>query len=108
MPRLDTLRSDFHVLRSMLRGMPRASTQAEQLAAFYAPQAAHYDRFRERLLQGREQMIAKLPLVDDAHVIDLGGGTVCRIGRGTGVTGIRCATGECSAEEDSETKSREK
>lgn len=75
MSRLDTLRSDFHVLRSMLRGMPRAATQADQLAAFYAPQAEHYDRFRERLLQGREQMIAKLPVVDAASVVDLGGGT---------------------------------
>ncbi len=75
MRRLDALRADFSVLRAMARGMPRAASQAERLAAFYAPQADHYDRFRERLLQGREQMIAKLPVVDAARVVDLGGGT---------------------------------
>jgi hypothetical protein len=75
MRRLEALRADFSVLRAMARGMPRASSQADSLAAFYAPQVEHYDRFRERLLHGREQLIGKLPLVDDAHVVDLGGGT---------------------------------
>lgn len=75
MHRLEALRSDFSVLRAMLRGMPRAASQADQLAAFYAPQAAHYDRFRERLLHGREQLIAKLPIVDGTRIVDLGGGT---------------------------------
>lgn len=75
MRRLDALRSDFLVLRAMARGMPKAHSQADSLAAFYAPQIEHYDRFRERLLQGREQLISKLPLTENAHVIDLGGGT---------------------------------
>jgi S-adenosylmethionine-diacylgycerolhomoserine-N-methlytransferase len=75
MRRLDALRSDLSVLRAMARGMPRAASQADSLAAFYAPQVEQYDRFRERLLQGREQLIAKLPLVENAHVVDLGGGT---------------------------------
>jgi S-adenosylmethionine-diacylgycerolhomoserine-N-methlytransferase len=75
MRRLEALRADFSVLRAMARGMPRASSQADSLAAFYAPQVEHYDRFREHLLHGREQLIGKLPLVEDAHVVDLGGGT---------------------------------
>jgi S-adenosylmethionine-diacylgycerolhomoserine-N-methlytransferase len=75
MRRLDALRSDFAVLRAMARGMPRGESQADRLAAFYAPQIEHYDRFRERLLQGREQLIGKLPLPDAARVVDLGGGT---------------------------------
>ena len=75
MRRLDALRSDLSVLRAMARGMPRAATQADSLAAFYAPQTEHYDRFRERLLRGRQQLIAKLPLAERAHVVDLGGGT---------------------------------
>ena len=75
MRRLDALRADFAVLRALARGMPRATSQADSLAAFYAPQVDHYDRFRERLLHGREQLIARLPVVDGARIVDLGGGT---------------------------------
>lgn len=75
MSRLEALRSDFAVLRTMLRGMPRASSHADALSAFYAPQAGHYDRFRERLLRGREELIARLPLPERAHIVELGGGT---------------------------------
>src|SRR3954454_8706301 len=75
MPRLDALRGDFAIVQRMLRGMPRAASHAEALSAFYAPQARHYDRFRERLLQGREVLIERLPLADGARVVELGGGT---------------------------------
>ena len=75
MSRLEALRGDLAVVRRMLRGMPRANSHAEALSAFYAPQARHYDRFRERLLQGRETLIGRLPLADGARVIELGGGT---------------------------------
>jgi len=59
----------------MLRGMPRDLSHAQRLEAFYAPQAAHYDAFRERLLHGRRELIGSLPLPDRAHVVELGGGT---------------------------------
>lgn len=75
MPRLDALRADIGILRQMLRGMPRDLTHAQRLEAFYAPQAAHYDAFRERLLHGRRELIGSLPLPDGAHVVELGGGT---------------------------------
>jgi S-adenosylmethionine-diacylgycerolhomoserine-N-methlytransferase len=75
MRRLEALRADFSVLRAMARGMPGGNSHADRLAAFYAPQIDHYDRFREHLLQGREQLIAKLAVPENAHVIDLGGGT---------------------------------
>lgn len=75
MRRLDAIRADLPILRAMLRGMPKSANQADSLAAFYAPQADSYDRFRERLLHGREQLIGKLPLVEGAHIVDLGGGT---------------------------------
>lgn len=75
MRRLDAIRADFPILRAMLRGMPRSANQADSLARFYAPQIDSYDRFRERLLRGRQQLIEKLHLDDGAHVIDLGGGT---------------------------------
>ena len=75
MPRLDALRADFGILRQMLRGMPRDLSHAQRLEAFYAPQAAHYDAFRERLLHGRSELVASLPLPHGAHVVELGGGT---------------------------------
>ena len=75
MSRLEALRGDFAVLQRMLRGMPRTGSHASALTEFYAPQARHYDRFRERLLRGRAELISRLPLPDRAHVVELGGGT---------------------------------
>lgn len=75
MRRLDALRADLGVLRAMLRGMPKSGADAARLDAFYAPQVEHYDRFRERLLHGREQLVARLALPAGARIVDLGGGT---------------------------------
>lgn len=75
MSRLETLRNDAAILARLARGMPRAASHAEALGAFYGPQSQHYDRFRERLLAGRAELIAGLPLPDRAHVVELGGGT---------------------------------
>ncbi len=75
MRRLDTLRADAGVLLRLLRGMPRKASHEQRLQAFYAPQAAHYDVFRERLLQGRRELIAGLVLPERARVVELGGGT---------------------------------
>jgi S-adenosylmethionine-diacylgycerolhomoserine-N-methlytransferase len=75
MSRLESLRGDAAVLGRLLRGMPRAPSHAQALSAFYGPQSDHYDRFRERLLCGREELIRSLPLPDRAHVVELGGGT---------------------------------
>lgn len=87
MSRLEALRADFAVVQRMLRGMPRAASHAEALSAFYAPQAEHYDRFRERLLCGRAELIERLPLPDRAHVVELGGGT----GRNAEFFGVKLA-----------------
>lgn len=75
MRRLEVLRSDWAVLRQFLRGMPHDGDHGQRLGAFYGPQAAHYDRFRERLLQGRAELIASLDLAADAHIVELGAGT---------------------------------
>lgn len=75
MPLLETLRDDWVVLRQMLRGIPRSGSHAQKLQAFYGAQAQDYDRFRERLLHGRAELIARLPLPAKAHIIELGGGT---------------------------------
>lgn len=71
----EVLRSDVAVLARLARGMPRSTSQAQALSAFYGPQSAHYDRFRERLLQGRAELIGSLDPPPQARVVELGGGT---------------------------------
>jgi S-adenosylmethionine-diacylgycerolhomoserine-N-methlytransferase len=78
-----SIATDARVLLALLRGQPRRGSHAERLAAFYGPQAGQYDAFRERLLQGRAELIAGLidglidrrGSLDGARVIELGGGT---------------------------------
>ena len=72
----------------MLRGQSRSGTHAERLQAFYAPQATRYDAFRERLLQGRRELIEQLVPGPGADVVELGGGT----GRNLEYFGERLAT----------------
>lgn len=69
------LAAEWRTLRQMLRGQVRSGSHAARLQAFYAPQAAHYDRFRERLLHGREELIANLELQPGQYVVELGAGT---------------------------------
>jgi len=75
MSRLEGLRADAAVLARLARGMPRRASHSDALAAFYGKQSTHYDHFRERLLQGRAELIADITLPHDAHVVELGGGT---------------------------------
>ena len=72
-----TLGADFAVLRQLLRGIPRDGTHAQNLQGFYAAQAPDYDRFRERLLRGRAELIARLvaDLPPYARIVELGAGT---------------------------------
>ena len=67
--------ADVRVLASLVRGQPRGGTHAERLQAFYAPQAAHYDAFRERLLHGRAELMAWMDPPPGARAVELGGGT---------------------------------
>ncbi|RNE91186.1 class I SAM-dependent methyltransferase [Marichromatium sp. AB31] len=67
--------SDARILLHLLRGQRRQGSHAERLQHFYAPQAAHYDRFRERLLHGRAQLIAALDPTPGAYLVELGAGT---------------------------------
>lgn len=70
-----TWRDDLRVLWHMARGRNRRLSHAAALNAFYGPQARAYDRFRERLLPGREPLMRALPLRSGASVLDLGAGT---------------------------------
>lgn len=67
--------SDLPVLWRMLRGMERSGDHAQRLEGFYAGQAAAYDRFRERLLHGRDELLARLPLPPGSSLVELGAGT---------------------------------
>ncbi len=69
------LLNDARVLTSLLRGIPRKGEHASRLNDFYRHQAGDYDRFRERLLSGRRELMQRLPLQSGDLVVELGGGT---------------------------------
>lgn len=69
------LGADLSTLWQMARGQSGSSSHAARLEAFYRPQAAAYDRFRERLLMGREGLIAALDIRAGQQVLELGAGT---------------------------------
>lgn len=72
---LSTLKRDAAVLGRLVYGMPRAHSHAQRLQAFYAPQADHYDAFRERLLAGRAELMRRLAPAPGDYVVELGAGT---------------------------------
>jgi S-adenosylmethionine-diacylgycerolhomoserine-N-methlytransferase len=80
--------AEVRILWQMLRGASGAGDHAHRLEQFYAPQAQGYDAFRERLLHGRRELIARLPVYAGARVIELGAGT----GRNLEFFGERLAT----------------
>jgi S-adenosylmethionine-diacylgycerolhomoserine-N-methlytransferase len=70
-----SLLADARTLVQLARGSSGRGSYAERLQAFYGPQAAHYDAFRERLLHGREDLIRRLGPPPGGTVVELGGGT---------------------------------
>lgn len=66
---------DAPVLWQLAKGVPNDGRHKENLASFYAPQAERYDAFRERLLHGRGDLVARLDVAAGAHVVELGAGT---------------------------------
>lgn len=67
--------ADVRILWHLARGLSGPGTHGARLQRFYGPQAEHYDDFRERLLQGRRDLIERLRVPAGARVIELGGGT---------------------------------
>lgn len=67
--------ADLGIVWRMLRGQPRTGSLAQRLEAFYRPQAQDYDRFRERLLHGRREMISLLAPPPGSRIVELGAGT---------------------------------
>jgi S-adenosylmethionine-diacylgycerolhomoserine-N-methlytransferase len=67
--------ADARVLLALARGASGGGSHANRLERFYAPQARDYDRFRERLLHGRSDLVESLPVEPGSRVVELGGGT---------------------------------
>lgn len=76
--------ADARILWRLARGRPTRGDHATRLQDFYAPQAARYDDFRERLLHGRDELIERLEIDKGMRVVELGcgaGSSLERIGR---------------------------
>ena len=67
--------SDLKVLYHMLAKPVRGDSHAQRMESFYGGQAAAYDDFRKRLLQGREELYRELPKPTGGVWVDMGGGT---------------------------------
>lgn len=67
--------ADFKTLWRLARGAPASKNHADRLERFYRPQAESYDAFRDRLLQGRAELIELLAPPDGALIVELGAGT---------------------------------
>jgi len=70
-----SLISDLRVLYHLTLTPIRGKSHSERLESFYSRQAHDYDSFRQRLLQGRQQMWDLLPAPAGGVCVDLGGGT---------------------------------
>jgi hypothetical protein len=63
------------MLCAMVRGPGSAASHQHRLERLYRHQADAYDRFRERFLHGRKELVELLELPAGADVVELGAGT---------------------------------
>ena len=70
-----SLAGEMRVFWSLLRGGGKGGSQRDRLEHFYALQADQYDRYRERLLHGRSELISRLEIAPGSHIAEIGGGT---------------------------------
>ncbi len=67
--------SDFKILYHLILRPVRGKDHAQRMENFYSGQAAGYDDFRKRLLQGRERVYQEIGKLGSGVWIDFGGGT---------------------------------
>jgi S-adenosylmethionine-diacylgycerolhomoserine-N-methlytransferase len=67
--------NDLKVLYHLLLRPVRGKDHAQRMENFYAGQAEHYDDFRKRLLQGRQEVYERLGQSHQGTWVDFGGGT---------------------------------
>ncbi|MFO0944567.1 MAG: class I SAM-dependent methyltransferase [Planctomycetota bacterium] len=70
-----SLAGDLKILYHLTLAPVRGKTHAERLENFYRGQASEYDRFRDRLLPGRNELFASLSAREGTVWIDMGAGT---------------------------------
>lgn len=68
---LSQLKILYHLTLSPIRG----ETHQQRLESFYGGQAEHYDQTRKKMLHGREDLFAQLPITPGGTWVDLGSGT---------------------------------
>ncbi len=66
---------DLKTLYKLTMQPVRGVSHQDRLESFYSSQAEDYDSFRERLLQGRRDLMASLELPGSCRWLDLGAGT---------------------------------
>ena len=69
------LLNDLRILYHLALRPVRGSNHAQRMENFYSGQAAGYDDFRKRLLQGREEVYSTLGKEGGRVWVDFGGGT---------------------------------
>jgi S-adenosylmethionine-diacylgycerolhomoserine-N-methlytransferase len=69
------LLSELKTLYYLAAKPVRGRNHAARLESFYAGQAEGYDRFRQRLLQGRRDLWDAIPVPSGGVWVDMGGGT---------------------------------
>ena len=67
--------SDMRVLYHLAVKPVAGKDHAARMESFYGGQAGAYDDFRRRLLAGREELYASLPVPEGGVWVDMGGGT---------------------------------
>ncbi len=67
--------SDLKILYCMALLPVRGETDAERLEAFYVKQVDAYDRFRKRLLTGRDELMREMQPKEGEVWVDMGCGT---------------------------------
>ena len=77
--RIKNFLSDLKVLYCMAARPIRGETDAERLEAFYVHQADSYDRFRKKLLTGRDDLMRSVEPHEGEVWVDMGCGTGANI-----------------------------
>ncbi len=67
--------ADLKILYHLVLRPVRGNNHAQRMESFYSGQAAGYDDFRKRLLQGREEVYQKVGEGRSGTWVDFGGGT---------------------------------
>src|SRR5438874_1961945 len=74
-----SLFADLKILYHLTLSPISGRTHSERLESFYSRQAQGYDRFRKRLLHGREDLWRLLPATEGGVCVDMGGGTAANL-----------------------------